>query len=294
MIRAFSSIILVVIFFLGPFHAVAQTREDAEKRVANLPADERVFERFRIWLGGQPVNARGSGGASSPQRDDLMTRYRAYLREGGFSDSDIDGQIQTIGKNSTLLEAARWNRYFASPPPAYNPKPNQFLTEVVKGRKPGRALDVAMGEGRNSLWLAQQGWEVTGFDIADQAIATAQKHAASLGVKITTEVKSIEAFDFGTDRWDLILLSYAGGGELVRQVQSALKPGGIVVVEAFHEDALRKFKIGGSLFSTGELPHLFQELRTLRYEEPIAQPDFAPAPVRVVRYCAEKPAKEVR
>ena len=113
-------------------------------------------------------------------------------------------------------------------------------------------------------------------------------------MKITTEVKSIEAFDFGTDRWDLILLSYAGGGELVRQVQSALKPGGIVVVEAFHEDALRKFKIGGSLFSTGELPHLFQELRTLRYEEPIAQPDFAPAPVRVVRYCAEKPAKEIQ
>jgi hypothetical protein len=48
-------------------------------------------------------------------------------------------------------------------------------------------------------------------------------------------------------------------------------------------------RIGGSLFKTGELPHMFPGLRTIRYEEPVAQPDFAPKPTRVVRFCAQKP-----
>jgi len=99
----------------------------------------------------------------------------------------------------------------------------------------------------------------------------------------------VEEFDFGENRWDLILLSYAGGGQLVQQIQRALAPGGILVLEAFHDDALKTYHIGGSLFRTGEVPHLFQGLRTIRYEEPIAPPDFAPGPVRVVRFCAQKP-----
>jgi hypothetical protein len=53
---------------------------------------------------------------------------------------------------------------------------------------------------------------VTGFDIADKAMAAANEQAAKLGVKIRTEVNTIEAFDYGENRWDLILLSYAGAG----------------------------------------------------------------------------------
>jgi SAM-dependent methyltransferase len=170
-----------------------------------------------------------------------------------------------------------------------NTQPNAFLVEMVKGRKRGLALDVAMGQGRNTLWLAQQGWDVTGFDIADQAVAAANREAGRLGLKIRAEVKSTDQFDFGENRWDLILLCYAGGRQMVDRVERSLKPGGILIVEAFHDDALRTFRIGGSLFRTGELPHIFQGLRTVYYAEPIAQPDFAPAPVRVVRFCAQKP-----
>lgn len=56
-------------------------------------------------------------------------------------------------------------------------------------------------------------------------------------------------------------------------------------------DALRTMKIGGSLCGPGELPHAFQGLRVIRYEEPVAKPDFAPRPVRVVRFAAEKPTE---
>lgn len=260
--------------------AAAQTREDLEKRIATLPADQQAFERFRLWIAGQPLAERGS---------QAMEKFRAYLKDGGFSDAEIAAQIEIVQKEGKQLEAKRWNRYFTAEKPAFNTKANGFLVEVVKGRKPGQALDVAMGQGRNSLWLAQQGWNVTGFDIADKAVAIAKENAAKLGVSIRTEIKSIEEFDFGQDRWDLILLSYAGGGQLVEKVQRALRPGGILVVEAFHEDALKTLRIGGSLFGTGVLPHIFQGLRSIRYEEPVDQPDFAPQPVRLVRFCAQKP-----
>ena len=101
----------------------------------------------------------------------------------------------------------------------------------------------------------------------------------------------MEDFDFGENRWDLIVLSYAGCGQLVDKVQRALKPGGILVEEAFHLDATKDHRIGGSICGTGELPHLFQALRTVHYEEPVATPDFAQEPMRVVRFCAEKPAR---
>ncbi len=236
---------------------------------------------------------RGSGGFSEQQSNPMLLKmYRAYLEGHGFTSADIDAQIELLHARTRELDAQHWNDYFAAKNPAFNPHPNAFLIEMVKGRPPGKALDVAMGEGRNSLWLAQQGWEVTGFDIADKAVASANEQAGKLGVKIHTEVTTIDAFDYGENRWDLILLSYAGAGPGAGPIERALKPGGILVVEAFHEDALKSMHIGGSLFKTGELPHMFPALRTVLYEEPIAKPDFAPKPARVVRFCAMKPESD--
>jgi hypothetical protein len=98
-------------------------------------------------------------------------------------------------------------------------------------------------------------------------------------------------FDFGENRWDLILISYAGGRGLTDRVQRALKPGGILLVEAFHRDATKGRCIGGGVvFDTGELPSLFSGLRVIRYEEPVETADFGQERARLVRYCAAKPA----
>jgi 2-polyprenyl-3-methyl-5-hydroxy-6-metoxy-1,4-benzoquinol methylase len=145
--------------------------------------------------------------------------------------------MELLHRRAQQLDAEHWNRYFAAEKPGFNTHPNAFLIDMVKGRRPGKALDVAMGQGRNSLWLAQQGRDVTGFDIADQAMATANEQAAKLGVKIHTEVNTIGAFDYGENRWDLMLLSYAGAGPAPDRIERALKPGGFLVVEGFHEDA---------------------------------------------------------
>ena len=191
------------------------------------------------------------------------------------------------------LASRYWKQYFAAERPAFNTNLNRFLVEMVKDRRPAKALDVAMGQGRNSSWLVPQGWDVTGFDIARDAVQSADRQACKLGLKIHVEVNTIDAFAYGEYRWDLILASYAGAGPPADHVEHALKPGGILVVETFHDDALKSMRICGVRFKTGELLARYPGLRTVRYEEPITMPDFAPKPARVVRLCAEKAGGEL-
>lgn len=172
------------------------TADDVEKNIASLPVEQRTYERFRYW-----VNAL----TPAEQRDpNLEARYRAYLKGRGFSDADVDTQIKVIDAQSQKLEVERWNRILTSEKPLFNTKPNEFLMQMAKGRKPGTALDFGMGQGRNAIWLAQQGWDVTGFDPADKAVALARDTASKLGVRLKTEIKGAEDFDFGENRWDLI------------------------------------------------------------------------------------------
>ena len=221
---------------------------------------------------------------------DVGERYRAYLKGHGFSDGDAADQLKLVEEQGARSEIERWNRILTSKEPAFNTRPNAFLMEIAKTRKPGAALDVGMGQGRNSIWLAQRGWTVTGFDPAEKAVALAKETAANLGLDLKTEICRMEDFDFGEGRWDLILLSYVGGREMAEALQRALKPGGVLVIEGFHRDATRDRTIGGAVvFDTGELPALFRQLRVVRYEEPVTDADFGSAKARLVRYCGERP-----
>jgi SAM-dependent methyltransferase len=271
-----------VLFTSTPVHSQTQIADDVEKRIANLPPAQRAYERFRSWYTTLSPDQRGD--------DSPFTRYQEYLKSRGFSDTDADAQIKLVQAEGTRAEVERWNRILTAEKPAFNVKPNDFLVEMAKGRKPGTALDVGMGQGRNAIWLAQQGWTVTGFDPAEKAVALAQENARKLGVPLTAVIKTMEEFDFGERRWDMILLSYVGGREMTAVLQRALKPGGVLVIEAFHRDATKGRSIGGAVvFDTGQLPALYPELRVVRYEEPMAIGDFGLQKVRLVRYCGERP-----
>ncbi len=260
----------------------AQTPEEVEKSIANLPPAQRAYERFRFWLNSIPPEQQRNG--------KLDVRYREYLESRGLSAADADAQIKLIEEQGQRSEIERWNQILTAQKPRFNTNPNAFLMEIAKSRKPGTALDVGMGQGRNSIWLAQQGWDVTGFDPAEKAVALARETARKLGVNLKTEIKGMEQFDFGERRWDLILLSYVGGREMPEKLQRALKPGGVLVIEGFHRDATKGGSIGGAVvFDTGELPSLFPQLRVVRYEEPVTDADFGQLKVRVVRYCGERP-----
>ena len=244
----------------------------------------QTYEAFRSWITGQPADVQNA--------DDeiVFARYAAALRTQGKSERDAAATIASLKKIGDRAEIERWNRILTAPKPAFNTSPNAFLVAVTKGLKPGRSLDVGMGQGRNTIYLAQQGWDSVGFDPAERAVAAAQEQATKLGVKITTHVARAEDFDWGDARWDLIVLSYVGAREYTANVFRALRPGGMVVVEGFHRDATKTRPIGGGVvFDTNELLKLFAPLRVVRYEDTDAVGDFGQFDTRVVRIAAVKP-----
>src|SRR5438309_990447 len=190
----------------------------------------RIYEAFRAWINRQPVEVQRA------DDDVVFQRYTATLQAEGKSPMEAASTIELLRKIGDRAEIERWNRILTAPKPAFNTAPNGFLVEMTKGLRPGRALDVGMGQGRNTIFLAQQGWEAVGFDPADKAVAAAQEQAAKLGVKITTHVARAKDFDWGDAQWDLIVLSYVGGREYVADVLRALRPGGMVLIEGFHRD----------------------------------------------------------
>ena len=178
-----------------------------------------------------------------------------------------------------LAQAQGTADYYGAYDPAgeavYNRAPNAFLAESVRGVKPGAALDVGMGAGRNALYLAGLGWDVTGFDIAEAGVRQARERAGRLGLRLNAVVAHETDFDFGTNRWDLVVLTYQPLRHLLDRVKQGLKPGGVVVVENFQRDTKRYRMMGdGGMFDVNELTRLFSDFRILRYEDVAAAPDW--------------------
>jgi SAM-dependent methyltransferase len=154
----------------------------------------------------------------------------------------VFSQTTAINYEEREQERKRWNESLVTDTSYHFKKEvNSFLAEQIKKLKPGKALDVAMGQGRNLIYLAKKGWDATGFDIADEAIAFAKGEAKRQNVKIKTVLQGIEEFDFGNAQWDLISFIYAGCmteyPDAIARMKKGLKPGGIIVFEFFHRKA---------------------------------------------------------
>jgi SAM-dependent methyltransferase len=234
-------------------------------------ADFEAYLEFRKWVQSLPNEQRGD-------QAEQIRRYSEKLAGEGVAAPEIERRARLLRDRADKLEAEYWNRGLTAAKPAFNTEPNAFLVATVSQRKPGAALDVGMGEGRNAIYLARQGWDVTGIDFADRAVALARERASAARLKLETVVTATKDYDFGRNRWDLVLFSYAGweGIEEERVVRS-LKPRGIVVVE-------------GPLdwFGKGALPRRFGTLRVLHYEEIEAVSDFHNRrTMAIVRFVAE-------
>lgn len=142
-----------------------------------------------------------------------------------------------------LVDADGWDARYAGADLVWSAEPNRFVVEVVDGWTPGRALDLACGEGRNAIWLAQRGWEVTAVDFSQVAIERARRLAADAGVDVDWRRDDVLAHQADPGAFDLVLLCYLQlpGEQLVevlRNARRALAPGGAVVVIAHARDNL--------------------------------------------------------
>jgi SAM-dependent methyltransferase len=122
----------------------------------------------------------------------------------------------------------------------YGTRPNAFLMAEAH-RLPGRAhvLVPGDGEGRNGAWLASQGHEVLTVDISEVGVARARALAANLGVRIDTLVADLKVWIPPTGTFDAVVLTYLQmpptmRTEVHRKVATALRPGGLLLLEAFH------------------------------------------------------------
>jgi len=129
------------------------------------------------------------------------------------------------------MKAEAWNARYAQKELVWSAGPNRFLVAEVAELPPGRALDLACGEGRNAIWLAEQGWQVTGVDFADVAIEKARAIAAKRGVDVDFRVADLLAFEPPEQAFDLVIVFYlqlvAGElGPVLERAARAVAPGG--------------------------------------------------------------------
>jgi len=211
--------------------------------------------------------------------EEILERYAAKLKSEGVADSEIARRTRLIRTERDLLETDYWNRFYTDSKSNFNKAPNSFLMQVVEGRPPGAALDYGMGEGRNAIYLAKLGWQVWGFDRADAAVALAQKRAKELGLTLHTAAVLDREYDFGKERFDLVLFSWSMPLVPVQQVVDSLKRGGIVVMEC-----------GADYVGRNGMLKMFDPLQIVFYEIVRAKSDFYDRrDTDVVRLVAKKP-----
>jgi SAM-dependent methyltransferase len=132
-----------------------------------------------------------------------------------------------------------WDKRYAGEGFAYGSAPNDFLQASCHFISPaGEVLCVADGEGRNGVWLAQQGMKVTSVDIAPQGMAKAHALALQRGVALNTEVADLTHYPLGHARWDAIVSIFLHFPAQLRQAfharcLDALKPGGVLIYEVY-------------------------------------------------------------
>jgi tellurite methyltransferase len=155
-----------------------------------------------------------------------------------------------------------------------NTQPSEWLAEnVALLPHEGRALDIAMGIGRNSIFLANWGLQVEGVDISPEFVARASEMAAETGVRFSARVADLESgiYELAQDCYDVILCVNYLHRPLIPLLKAGLKPGGLVIYETYTADQTQWGlpRNPAHLLQHNELLEAFCDLRVLRYREGI-------------------------
>ena len=144
-----------------------------------------------------------------------------------------------------------WNERYASADYLFGEAPNAFLSKQAGWLRPGsRVLCVADGEGRNSVWLAEQGFEVTAFDFAPNALEKARALAKRRGVKVDHQLGDIEHWPWATARYDAIVAIFIQflppdrREAALATMKDSVVPGGVFLLEGYRPEQV-DYRTGG-------------------------------------------------
>ena len=167
----------------------------------------------------------------------------------------------------------RWNERFKGKRFAFGKEPNPFLKKHIHLLPKGKTLDIATGEGRNAVFLAQHGFEVDAVDISEVGLKKAQKLAGEIRVKINTTYADLNTYQIEKEKYDLIANFYFLRRGLIPKIKKGLKKGGRVIFETY---TLEQKNVGTEgpkdpkyFLKPNELLRLFKDCRILFYREGI-------------------------
>ena len=173
-----------------------------------------------------------------------------------------------------------WNERYGTSDYAYGIVPNEFLRDELENHPKGRILLPAEGEGRNAVFAAVKGWEVTAFDFSEKGKEKAEQLAKMWDMKIDYKVASYDEFEGEKESFDCLALIYAHIHESVRKkvhkkLLRMLKPDGVLIFEAFSKKQLGRDSGGPKsaelLFDTDDLRKDFRKLSEVRvWEETVS------------------------
>jgi SAM-dependent methyltransferase len=153
-----------------------------------------------------------------------------------------------------MNEFERWEARFAAPEYIFGTEPNRFLkahSHLLPKR--GRALAIADGEGRNGVWLAEQGLDVSSIDFSPAAQAKARALAQARGVDLAIELRDIDRYDWPEQAFDVVVDIFtqfadpAGRARKFAGIRRTLEPGGLLLLQGYRPEQLA--------YGTGGPPH---------------------------------------
>jgi len=189
-------------------------------------------------------------------------------------------------------EREKWESRYASSSSsnASFAPPSPWLKRWVHCIHPGRALDLAMGLGSNAIYLATQGFRVYGIDIALGAVKVAMKRAHSANLTLNALVADLDVYPLSENYFDLIVNCYYLNRSLFGTIKASLKPGGLIVIQAYVESSTDKLLKKDYLLNPQELQKAFRDLEVIAYEETETDSDEGKTGhSRTAHFCARKP-----
>ncbi len=184
------------------------------------------------------------------------------------------------------MDSQAWDRRYGGRDLVWSAEPNRFVVAELATNAPGRALDLGCGEGRNAIWLAERGWEVTGVDFSEVALAKAHGLAAARGVRARWVNADLLVYRPEPEAFDLVLLAYlqlpaVDRRAVVQAAAAAVAPGGTLLIVG-HDSSNLDRGYGGPadpalLYTAGDLAADLEStgvhlVRADRLERPVAIP----------------------